>query len=103
MLKPAWAERFEIGVSPEKLAKLTAVSAGSTKCSTARPAPQAPYVGASAFATKAGIHASALLKDPRPMSMSSPKRSAMSARVMVSDQGGKSNFINELNRRGIDG
>ena len=37
----------------------------STNCSTRQPNRHAPYVGASAFATKAGIHASAVLKDPK--------------------------------------
>jgi 2-isopropylmalate synthase len=40
------------------------------------PMRQAPYVGASAFAHKAGLHASAILKDPRPTSTSRPTRSA---------------------------
>ena len=35
------------------------------------------------------------------MNMYRRKRSAIVARCMVSDQGGKSNFINELERRGI--
>jgi 2-isopropylmalate synthase len=40
------------------------------------PMRQAPYVGASAFAHKAGLHASAIVKNPRPTSTSSPPRSA---------------------------
>ena len=36
----------------------------STKFSIARPNRHAPYVGESAFATKAGIHASAIMKEP---------------------------------------
>ena len=34
----------------------------------------APYVGLSAFATKAGIHASAILKDPRTYEHVGPER-----------------------------
>jgi 2-isopropylmalate synthase len=62
---------------------------------------QAPYVGASAFATKAGIHASALVKEPQTYEHVPPERVGNRRRVMVSDQGGKSNFIAELKRRGI--
>jgi 2-isopropylmalate synthase len=60
-----------------------------------------PYVGASAFATKAGIHASALLKDPRTYEHVPPETVGNFRKVMVSDQGGKANFINALKRRGI--
>ena len=60
-----------------------------------------PYVGASAFATKAGIHASALLKDPRTYEHVPPESVGNLRKVMVSDQGGKANFITALKRRGI--
>jgi 2-isopropylmalate synthase len=66
------------------------------------PDQQAPYVGASAFATKAGIHASALLKDPRTYEHVPPETVGNFRKVMVSDQGGKANFINVLKRRGIE-
>ena len=48
-----------------------------------RAEPPAPYVGASAFATKAGIHASAVAKDPRTYEHVPPKRrqQARSSRV----------------------
>jgi 2-isopropylmalate synthase len=59
-------------------------------------------VGQSAFATKAGIHASALLKDPKTYEHVDPESVGNQRRVMVSDQGGKSNFLNALKRRGID-
>jgi 2-isopropylmalate synthase len=58
-------------------------------------------MSASAFATKAGIHASALLKDPRTYEHVPPESVGNFRKVMVSDQGGKSNFINALKRRGI--
>ncbi len=73
----------------------------STSCSTALRIPRPPYVGASAFATKAGIHASALLKDPRTYEHVAPESVGNLRKVMVSDQGGKANFINALKRRGI--
>src|SRR5690606_5339465 len=53
-------------------------------------------------ATKAGIHASALLKDPKTYEHVPPESTGNFRRVMVSDQGGKSNFINALKRRGIE-
>ena len=62
------------------------------------PDAQAPYVGASAFATKAGIHASALAKDPTTYEHVPPEAVGNRRQVMVSDQGGKANFVAELKR-----
>jgi len=102
MLKPAFSDRFETGIVPEKLEELTSLSHGFDELLNRSPATQSPYVGASAFATKAGIHASALLKDPRTYEHVPPESVGNFRKVMVSDQGGKSNFINVLKRRGIE-
>ncbi|MFP1631486.1 citramalate synthase [Zhengella sp. ZM62] len=101
MLKPAYADRFETGVTAEALAGITRLSRSFDELLNRAPDPQLPYVGASAFATKAGIHASALLKEPQTYEHVPPETVGNTRKVMVSDQGGKSNFINELKRRGI--
>ncbi|OCW57729.1 citramalate synthase [Hoeflea olei] len=100
-LKPVYADRFVTGVSQDKLTGLTSLSHSFDELLNRSPATQAPYVGASAFATKAGIHASALLKDPRTYEHVPPESVGNFRKVMVSDQGGKSNFINALKQRGI--
>lgn len=100
-LKPVWADRFETGVSADALVGLTRLSRTFDELLNRAPDPQAPYVGASAFATKAGIHASALLKDPRTYEHVPAESVGNARRVMVSDQGGRSNFIDELKRRGL--
>src|SRR3712207_5466832 len=64
-LKAPYAGRFDLGVSEESLADLTHVSRQVDEILNRQPNRHAPFVGASAFATKAGIHASAVLKDPR--------------------------------------
>jgi 2-isopropylmalate synthase len=101
-LKPAFANRFETGIPMDALAGLSRLSRHFDELLNRAPEPQAPYVGASAFATKAGIHASALAKDPATYEHVSPEAVGNRRRVMVSDQGGKANFIAELKRRGID-
>lgn len=101
VLKPAYSERFETGIDTERLQGLTSLSHAFDEMLNRSPDHQAPYVGASAFATKAGIHASALLKDPRTYEHVPPETVGNLRKVMVSDQGGKSNFINALKRRGI--
>jgi 2-isopropylmalate synthase len=101
MLKPAFAGRFETGITSEALAGIARLSRHFDELLNRAPEPQAPYVGASAFATKAGIHASALLKEPQTYEHVPPEAVGNRRRVMVSDQGGKANFIAELKRRGI--
>jgi 2-isopropylmalate synthase len=102
MLKPAFADRFETGISPENLAGISRLSRNFDELLNRAPEAQAPYVGASAFATKAGIHASALIKEPATYEHVPPDSVGNRRRVMVSDQGGKANFIAELKRRGIE-
>ncbi|TJX18892.1 MAG: citramalate synthase, partial [Mesorhizobium sp.] len=63
-LKPAFADRFETGISTEALTGISRLSRAFDELLNRAPEAQAPYVGASAFATKAGIHASALAKEP---------------------------------------
>ena len=101
MLKPAFADRFETGITKDALAGIRRLSHAFDELLNRAPDSQAPYVGGSAFATKAGIHASALLKDPQTYEHVSPDSVGNKRKVMVSDQGGKSNFIAELERRGI--
>lgn len=101
-LKPYWAERFETGISADNIKKLTQLSRGFDDILNRKSNEQAAFVGSSAFATKAGIHASALLKEPETYEHVPPESVGNSRRVMVSDQGGKANFIAELTRRGIE-
>ena len=93
LLKSEFAERFEIGVTQEKLTHLTRVSHALDELLNRAPNRHAPYVGASAFATKAGIHASAVLTDPRTYEHVTPESVGNVRRVLVSDQAGRSNIV----------
>ncbi|MCD2181118.1 citramalate synthase [Rhizobium sp. GN54] len=101
VLKEAYNTRFEVSIDRERLEGLTQLSHRFDELLNRSPDHQMPYVGASAFATKAGIHASALLKDPRTYEHVPPESVGNLRKVMVSDQGGKANFINALKLRGI--
>jgi 2-isopropylmalate synthase len=101
VLKPEFAERFETRVTPERLRKLTHASRLLDELLNRSPNRQAPYVGEAAFATKAGIHASAILKEPATYEHIAPETVGNRRRVLVSDQAGKSNLIHELERLGI--
>ena len=101
MLKAEFADQFEISVTPEKLTAITHASRVLDEILNRAPNRQAPYVGDAAFATKAGIHASAILKDPRTYEHVTPDAVGNVRKVHVSDQGGKSNVLTELERVGI--
>ena len=101
VLKPFYAERFETGVTPAQLERLTHISRAFDDRLNRAPARQAPYVGASAFATKAGIHASALLKDFSTYEHVPPESVGNERAIMVSQQAGKSNLLTALARHDI--
>src|SRR5271155_4176896 len=102
VLKPDLTERFKTGVTPEALREITHVSRAFDEMLNRAPNRYAPYVGASAFATKAGIHASALAKDPRTYEHVPPDSVGNARAVLVSDQAGRSNLLSELNRLGVE-
>jgi 2-isopropylmalate synthase len=100
-LKPPYAGAFETGVSDAALAGITQLSRAFDEMLNRQPRRQSPYVGASAFATKAGIHASAVLKDPRTYEHIEPEKVGNTRHVLVSTQAGRSNVLSELERLGI--
>jgi 2-isopropylmalate synthase len=100
-LKPDFAEKFEIAVSDEQLRRLVQVSRRLDELLNRAPDRHAPYVGESAFTTKAGIHASAILKEPATYEHVPPEAVGNRRRLLVSDQAGKSNVLAELDRIGI--
>ncbi len=102
LLKPEFADRFVTSIGLEKLKQITRLSRAFDELLNRSPHDQAPYVGASAFATKAGIHASALMKEPETYEHVPPASIGNARHVMVSDQAGKSNFLAELAKRGIE-
>ncbi len=101
MLKAPFSSMFELGVTREALADITSISRAFDEIVNRSPDRHAPYVGENAFATKAGIHASALLKEPETYEHVPPETVGNRRRVLVSDQAGKSNLLGELARLGI--
>ena len=58
-------------------------------------------MGESAFATKAGIHASAIVKEPATYEHVAPERVGNRRKLLVSDQAGRSNVLAEFERIGL--
>jgi 2-isopropylmalate synthase len=100
-LKPEFAEDFEIGISDAKLRNLAHLSRTLDEMLNRAPHRHAPYVGESAFATKAGIHASAIVKEPATYEHVDPQTVGNRRRLLISDQSGRSNLVAELERIGI--
>ena len=101
MLKPEFANRFEINVKEGALKELSKVAHTLDEMLNRAPDKHAAYVGDSAFTTKTGIHASAILKDPNTYEHVAPEAVGNRRKLLVSDQSGKSNVIAELERLGI--
>jgi 2-isopropylmalate synthase len=101
LLKTDYAERYETGITPDKLQALTHVSRLLDEVLNRAPNRHAPYVGESAFAHKGGIHVSAVQKDPRTYEHVEPETVGNVRRLLVSDQGGRSNIMAQLDRIGI--
>jgi len=101
-LKPRYRDRFETGVTDEALAGLTRLSRRLDEILNRVPQKGAPYVGASAFVHKAGLHASAILKDPSTYEHVDPASVGNVRLVPMSNQAGQSNLRRRLAEAGIE-
>ncbi|MFZ4514926.1 MAG: citramalate synthase [Acidimicrobiia bacterium] len=64
--------------------------------------PQAPYVGSSAFAHKAGLHVSAIARRPDAYEHLNPERVGNGTRFVVSELAGKSTIVLKAKELGLD-
>ncbi len=61
-----------------------------------------PFVGASAFAHKAGVHVDAMLKNPRTYEHISPESVGNNRRLLISDYAGKSSVVEKARQYDVD-
>jgi 2-isopropylmalate synthase len=101
-LKEPYASRYETGVSEEALAGLTRASRQLDDILNRVPVKSAPYVGASAFAHKAGLHASAIIKDPSTYEHIPPETVGNARIIPMSNQAGQSNLRRRLAEAGLE-
>ncbi|MEC7762201.1 MAG: citramalate synthase [Pseudomonadota bacterium] len=102
MLKEPYKSTYEIGVPQEALISLTRVSRQLDDILNRVPTKSAPYVGGSAFVHKAGLHASAILKDPTTYEHIDPAIVGNERVVPMSNQAGQSNLKARLQAVGIE-
>ncbi len=101
LLKAPYASKYEIGVTRDKLPGLLRVSRRLDDILNRVPRREAAYVGASAFAHKAGLHASAILKDPTTYEHVPPETVGNQRIVPMSNQAGLSNLRKRLGDAGL--
>ena len=100
-LKEPYASAYETGVSEEALQGLTRTSRMLDEILNRVPMKQAGFVGSSAFAHKAGLHASAILKDPTTYEHIEPSLVGNMRIIPMSNQAGQSNLRRRLEAAGL--
>ena len=102
LLKSPYKDRFQTNVTPDALSHITRTSRMLDDILNRVPQRAAPYVGASAFAHKAGLHASAILKDPATYEHIPPEVVGNQRIIPMSNQAGQSNLRARLIAAGLE-
>ena len=102
LLKEPYASRFTTCITQDGLRDLTRISRMLDDILNRVPQRQAAYVGASAFAHKAGLHASAIAKDPTTYEHVDPAQVGNARIIPMSNQAGQSNLRQRLTEMGLD-
>ena len=87
---------------PGRLAALASTARTIADLANLPLASRQPYVGSSAFTTKAGLHASAIARRPDAYSHVDPGLVGNEARVLVSELAGRSNVLAKAAELGLD-
>ena len=102
VLKSLYKTSYETGIKEENLPKLRSASLMLDEILNRVPDRQAPYVGAAAFAHKAGLHASAIVKNPTTYEHVPPEAVGNERVIPMSNQAGRSNLVDRLAKAGIE-
>ena len=93
---------YETAVDEAALVQLTEISRSMDERLNRTPNHHAAYVGANAFTHKAGLHASAVAKDPSFYEHIEPETVGNRRTILVSNQAGRSNLMVKLADIGLD-
>ena len=102
LLKEPYSSLYETGVESNQLGSLTGISRMLDDILNRVPDKWAAYVGSSAFAHKAGLHASAILKDPLTYEHINPSLVGNERIIPMSNQAGQSNLKKRLMDAGLE-
>lgn len=96
----AFKTDFDIGAVANNLHLLRETSKLLDEHLARESQPQAPYVGDSAFAHKAGLHASAIARDSRSYEHIAPEQVGNVRHIVLSEQSGRANLVGQLDQIG---
>ncbi|MGB8298782.1 MAG: citramalate synthase [Polyangia bacterium] len=99
------ALQLKMGLScipDENMERLTEVSRTASEIANVRPRAHAPYVGASAFAHKAGAHVAAVAKSPVTFEHIPPEKVGNDRRIVVSELSGRGNIRARAAELGVE-
>ena len=102
LMKEPFKSKFSINIKEKNLSIVTKLSRLVDDILNRVPVRSAPYVGSSAFTHKAGLHASAILKNPKTYEHISPELVGNHRVIPMSNQAGLSNLKKRLFDCGID-
>ena len=100
-LKKDFSDKFELNIKRENLKNITQCSRLLDELLNRKSNKHLPYVGASAFSHKGGMHVSAVQKNPKTYEHIDPNEVGNSRNIVISDQAGQSNIISRLKSIGI--
>ena len=100
-LKKTFNDKYDLNINKNKLSTLTECSRLLDEILNRKPNKNLPYVGASAFSHKGGLHVSAVQKDPRTYEHIDPKLIGNHRNIIVSNQAGRSNILSRLENYGV--
>jgi 2-isopropylmalate synthase len=89
-------------IPEENMERLTEISRTASEIANLRPRAHAPYVGASAFAHKAGAHVAAVAKSPVTFEHIQPETVGNSRRIVVSELSGRGNIRMRAAELGVE-
>lgn len=89
-------------VAPKTLGEATTIAHAIGEIANIAVSPRAPYVGASAFAHKAGLHASAIRVDPDLYQQIDPRAVGNDMRMIISDMAGRASIELKGREMGFD-
>lgn len=89
-------------VGPNNLRQLTSVASYVAEICNFSVWAHSPYVGASAFAHKGGLHASAIARFPEAYNHADPDLVGNNARMLVSELAGKASLVSKAASLGFD-
>jgi len=89
-------------VTSEQLKGLTEISRFVNELANLSPNKHQPFVGSSAFAHKAGVHVSAVKKNPETYEHLQPELFGNTQRILISDQAGRANIVQKAREFNLD-